>query len=122
MGGGDLGLEAAGIGSGRLRKEQGAEMSCSPHDLRDYLLQELGGAERREVERHAASCGACRLELDRLRMTEAALASLRDEEIPRRIAFVSDKIFEPSLLHRWWRAGWAPAGVLIAAAIVFSAL
>lgn len=97
-------------------------MSCSPHDLRDYILKELDGNARGEVERHLKSCGACRLETDRLLLTEAALHSLRDEEVPRRIAFVSDKIFEPSLLHRWWRAGWVPAGALIAAAIIFAAL
>ena len=31
-----------------------------------------------------------------MRVTEAALLTLRDEEIPQRIGFVSDKIFEPS--------------------------
>jgi anti-sigma factor RsiW len=97
-------------------------MSCSPHDLRDYILKELDAGARSQVERHLRTCGACRLEAERLRLTEAALHSLRDEEIPTRIAFVSDKIFEPSLLLRWWRAGWAPAGVLIAAAIVFAAV
>ena len=32
-------------------------------------------------------------------VTLDALSTLREEEIPRRIAFVSDKVFEP----RWWQ-------------------
>jgi hypothetical protein len=42
---------------------------------------------------------------------------LREEEMPRRIAFVSDKVFEP----RWWQRAFSPtfaAGVLVAAAIL----
>jgi hypothetical protein len=80
------------------------------------------------VEAHVRSCAACREELERLRITEAALFSLRDEEIPQRIGFVSDKIFEPSPGRRWlaafWgstaRLGFASAAVL-SVAITFSA-
>jgi anti-sigma factor RsiW len=97
-------------------------MSCSPDDVRDYVFDELAARERRAVERHLTGCPACRMEAEHLRATQTALLTVRDEEIPRRVAFVSDKIFEPSLLRRWWRAGWAPAGALIAAAIVFAAL
>src|SRR3954454_265281 len=57
-----------------------------------------------------------------------ALFSLRDEEIPQRIGFISDKIFEPSPARRWltafWgstaRLGFASASVL-SVAIAFSA-
>lgn len=38
-------------------------------------------------------------EVERLEATVAALRSVPDEEIPRRIAFVSDKVFEP----KWWQ-------------------
>jgi len=79
-------------------------MSCSPFDLRDYALDELDAAQRRQVESHVAACAVCREELDRLRMTRLALARLPDEEIPRRIAFVSDKVFEPAWYARWWAA------------------
>ena len=41
----------------------------------------------------------CREELATLRLTLDTLSTLREEEIPRRIAFVSDQIFEP----RWWQ-------------------
>jgi hypothetical protein len=82
-------------------------MSCSPFDLRDYFLHELAGPHRRlQVEAHVKTCAACREELDRLRITEAALRSMADEEIPQRIAFVSDKIFEPSPWRRWLAAFW----------------
>jgi anti-sigma factor RsiW len=81
-------------------------MSCSPFDLRDYFLEELPENDRRQVEGHVKTCPLCREELDALRITGAALRSLPEEEIPQRIAFVSDKIFEPSPARRWWSAFW----------------
>ncbi|HTP87898.1 MAG TPA: zf-HC2 domain-containing protein [Candidatus Acidoferrales bacterium] len=104
-------------------------MSCSPFDLKDYFLKELAPPQSLQVEEHIHSCPACREELDRLRLTEAALFSLRDEEIPQRIAFVSDKIFEPSPVRRWFSAFWGSAGrlgfasaAMLSAAIVFSSV
>jgi hypothetical protein len=81
-------------------------MSCSPFDLRDYFLKELSAEEQVQVDGHLKGCAPCREELDRLQLTGAALFSLRDEEIPQRIAFVSDKIFEPSPMRRWFDAFW----------------
>jgi len=81
-------------------------MSCSPFDIRDYFLKELAVAEQQQVEAHVRTCGQCYEELERLRLTGAALFSLRDEEVPQRIAFVSDKIFEPSPWRRVWAAFW----------------
>jgi len=103
-------------------------MSCSPFDLRDYYFQELADPQRRQVEAHVKACGACRVELDRLQVTESALFTLREEEIPQRIAFVSDPVFEPSPLRRWisdfWgsaaRLGFASAAMLSAALVVFA--
>ena len=103
-------------------------MSCSPFDLKDYFLKELSDAERKQVEAHVKGCGACREEVEGLRLTEAALFSLRDEEIPQRIGFVSDKIFEPSPWRRGWAAFWgstarlgfASAAMLSVALVVFS--
>jgi anti-sigma factor RsiW len=87
-------------------------MSCSPFDLRDYLLDELAAPERRQVEKHVHICGGCREELDRLQLTQAALRSVPEEEIPQRIAFVSDKVFEPSPWRRGWQAFWGSAARL----------
>ena len=87
-------------------------MTCSPFDLRDYFLLELPDPQQRQVEAHVKLCQPCREELDRLRVTEAALLRLREEEIPQRIAFVSDKIFEPSAWRRWWAAFWGSAARL----------
>ena len=81
-------------------------MSCSPFDLRDYFLKELAAPDESQVEAHIRTCQPCYEELERLRLTGAALFSLRDEEVPQRIAFVSDKIFEPSLWRRAWTAFW----------------
>ncbi len=87
-------------------------MSCSPFDLNDYFLKELPEPERREVESHVRECRPCREELERLRLTEASLFALREEEIPQRIAFVSDKVFEPTPWRRWWAAFWGSAARL----------
>ena len=103
-------------------------MSCSPFDLKDYFFEELGGAERQQVEAHVTACRVCREELSRLRLTGTTLLSLREEEIPRRIAFVSDQIFEPSPWRRWWsgfwntpaRLGFGSAALLSAALVVFA--
>lgn len=99
-------------------------MSCSPFNLNDYTLGELGAGDRREVERHAARCAPCGLELERLRATRAALLSVADEEMPRRIGFVSDKIFEPSPVRRWAGAFWGSAARLgfVSAAMLSAAI
>jgi len=103
-------------------------MSCSPFDLCDYLFGELADGERRQVERHVRSCGGCHEDLERLRITHSTLLTLRDEEVPRRIGFVSDKVFEPSLVRRAWRSFWgssarlgfASAAMLSAALVIFT--
>jgi anti-sigma factor RsiW len=104
-------------------------MSCSPFDLRDYFLKELPDSERRQVEAHVRNCQPCLEELDRLRLTEAALFALREEEIPRRIGFVSDQVFEPSAWRRWWAGLWGStarlafaAAAMLSVAILVSAL
>ncbi len=85
-------------------------MSCSPFDLRDYIFGELDSAQARSVEMHGRQCAACADELARLRFTETALFSLRDEEMPRRIAFVSDQVITPHIWEaRWWHAWWNSA-------------
>jgi anti-sigma factor RsiW len=104
-------------------------MNCSPFDLRDYFLKELPDSERQQVETHVRGCAGCREELERLGATEAALFTLREEEIPQRIAFVSDKVFEPSPWRRWWSALWGSAArlgfasaAMLSVAILVSAL
>jgi len=87
-------------------------MSCSPFDLRDYYFKELAENERRLTAVHVKTCAHCREELDRLRGTETALLTLPDEEIPQRIGFVSDPIFEPSAFRRGWDALWGSAARL----------
>jgi anti-sigma factor RsiW len=104
-------------------------MSCSPFDLRDYYLKELADPQQRQVEAHVKDCPACRQELEQLRLTQAALFCLRDEEIPQRIAFVSDPVFEPSGARRWWAAFWGSGArvgfagaAMLSAALLFSTL
>jgi hypothetical protein len=103
-------------------------MSCSPFDLRDYYFKDLAENQRRLTEVHVKTCAHCREELDRLRGTETALLALPDEEIPQRIAFVSDAVFQPSAFRRGWdalwgsaaRLGFVSAAMLSAALVVFS--
>ena len=96
-------------------------MTCSPFDLKDYFFGELQDAAREAVRAHLETCPACREELGRLRLTQAALAMLPEEEPSRRIAFVSDPVFEP----RWWQALWQSAprlGFASAAVLAFAIL
>jgi len=95
-------------------------MSCSSVDLKAYQLGELAQSEKASVEDHVRACQGCRVELDRLRLTQSALLSLEDEEMPRRIAFVSDKVFEP----RWWQTMWhsAPTMGFASAALLTAAI
>jgi anti-sigma factor RsiW len=74
-------------------------MSCSPFDLKDYFFGELSPGDRRTVDQHLSACADCREELESLDLTRSALMMIPDEEPPRRIAFVSDKVFEP----KWWQ-------------------
>ena len=104
-------------------------MSCSPYDLRDYLLDELTPPQQGEVRVHLKSCAPCHTELDALRSTHAALLTVRDEEMPQRIGFVSDKVFEPSPLRRWFAGFWTSAArlgfassALLSAALLVHAL
>jgi anti-sigma factor RsiW len=96
-------------------------MNCSPFDLKDYFFGELSAADLTATEVHLKACAACREELARFGETRALLLSVPDEEPPRRIAFVSDKVFEP----RWWQRLWASgpqlgfaSAALLAAAIL----
>jgi anti-sigma factor RsiW len=104
--------------------EMNNENSCGQVDLvRDYAFDELAPAERNLVQQHLAQCSGCAAELDRLRLTTAALRVLPDQEVPQRIAFVSDKVVEQSWLAGIWnsaaRLGFASACVL-AAGLAFS--
>jgi anti-sigma factor RsiW len=97
-------------------------MSCSVVDLKAYVVGELARHDRGTVEDHVRGCQNCREELDRLNLTRSALASLEDEEMPRRIAFVSDQVFEPRWWQTMWRSGpimgFASAALLAAAILV----
>ena len=90
--------------------------------LRDYAFDELPASERKSMEQHLAQCDDCAQELDRMQITTAALRILPNREIPQRIAFVSDKVFEPSWFVRFWnsgaRMGFASACVLGLAMVV----
>lgn len=95
-------------------------MSCSSFDLKAYFLGELDQKGTAAAEAHAGACQDCRDELDRLRIMQSAILSLPHEEIPQRIAFVSDKVFEP----RWWQTIWqsGPAMGFASAALLSAAI
>jgi len=97
-------------------------MSCPSYDWKSYALKELDPDASRQAETHLMNCPECREELATVRQTLDNLSLLREEEVPRRIAFVSDKVFEP----RWWQRAFNQtmftptfaAGALVAAAIL----
>ena len=98
-----------------------------PHDLRDYLLDELDPKQRAEVEAYLASSTEARQELERLQITHRALLSLPEEEVPRRIAFVSDKIFELTGPGQFWQKLWASTehfgfGATVALLVLFAGI
>jgi hypothetical protein len=101
-------------------------MSCNLQDGRPdwkaYTLGELDPETQQEAESHVAACSDCQDELAGLRVTLDAMATLRDEELPRRIAFVSDKVFEPRWYERMTRAflrpSFAAAGLIAGAILV----
>jgi hypothetical protein len=96
-------------------------MGCTEIDVRDYFFGELP-----EAESHIQACADCTAALNQLRATRATLLTLREEEPPQRIGFVSDKIFQPSPLRRFFenfwlsgaRLGFASAAVLSIALLV----
>jgi hypothetical protein len=96
-------------------------MNCESYDWKAYALGELDRPARKDAEAHAALCADCRQEAAALRLTLDTLSTLREEEMPRRIAFVSDKVFE----RRWWQKMiWNPnfaAACVIAAALLVHA-
>jgi anti-sigma factor RsiW len=96
--------------------------------LRDFAFDELAATDRRAMERHIAGCTDCAADLTELRLTTAALRVLPDQDIPQRIAFVSDKVFSPSPVARFFGGIWNSAARLgfasacvIAAALLISA-
>jgi anti-sigma factor RsiW len=97
-------------------------MNCSDFDSKGYALGELPPAERRDAEAHLAACETCRQEVAQLQLTVTALKRLPEREMPRRIAFVSDPVFEPSWWERFWgsgpKMGFAAASMLAAAIVI----
>ena len=96
-------------------------MNCSSEDLKAYFLGELSSRDKAPVEDHVRACQNCSEELERLKLTHTALLALEEEEVPRRISFVSDKVFEPRWYQTIWRSGPAmgfASAVILAAAIL----
>lgn len=92
--------------------------------VRDYVFDELAAPERRGLEEHLPQCPDCAAELDRLRLTTAALRVLPEQEMPRRIAFVQDRVPASGWLAGFWnsaaRLGFASACVLTAGLVYFA--
>ena len=81
-------------------------------EVRDYAMGELAPEAREAVERHIPGCEECTAEIAVLQLTTAALRSLPDREVPQRIAFVSDKVFEASPVSRFFSGFWNSAARL----------
>ena len=94
-------------------------MDNPPIDLTAYALGDASPADSAAAASFLAQSSEAREEFERLQFTLTALHSLRDEEMPRRIAFVSDPVFEAPWWHRLLgsgpRLGFAGASLLAAA-------
>lgn len=75
---------------------------CPEFDWKGYALDELDADQRRLAELHLAECEKCREEVQSLGVTVAVMNRLPLAQPPRRIAFVSDPVFE----QPWWRRMW----------------
>jgi|YNPMSStandDraft_1061717.scaffolds.fasta_scaffold04840_3 hypothetical protein len=102
-------------------------MPCADFDWKGFVLQEAAPAERRAMEEHLKTCAACRREVDALGLTLVAVRQLPQQPIPRRLAFVSDPVFELPWWKRLWRMpapawGFATAALLVAAVALYGTL
>lgn len=95
-------------------------MNCSQFDLKGYLLGEITEQERRAVEGHLNGCRECGEGLAKLRVAEAALRSVPEVEMPRKLAFVSDKVFEPGGWAWLWNS--APRLAFLSASLLAAAI
>ena len=97
-------------------------MNCSSEDLKAYFWWELAAHDQAPLEDHVRACQSCREELDRLTLTRNALLALEEQEVPQRISFVSDRVFEPRWYQTIWRSapamGFASAAILAGAILV----
>jgi anti-sigma factor RsiW len=98
-------------------------MPCADYDWKGFVLQEIPPAERRPMEEHLKSCAACRQEVEALGLTIVAVRQLPQQPIPRRLAFVSDPVFELPWWKRLWRMpapAWGFAAACVLAAVIFT--
>lgn len=98
-------------------------MPCADYDWKGFVLQEIPPAERRRMEEHLKTCAACRQEVEALGLTLVAVRQLPQQPIPRRLAFVSDPIFELPWWKRLWRMpapAWGFAAACVVAAAIFA--
>ncbi len=98
-------------------------MPCAEYDWKGYVLQEITPEERRKMEEHLKGCAACRQEVDALGLTIVAVRRLPQQPAPRRLAFVSDPVFEQPWWKRMWRTAgpaWGFAGALAIAGAIFA--
>lgn len=98
-------------------------MACAGYDWKGFVLQETVPEERRRMEEHLKSCAACREEVEALGLTLVAVRRLPRQPVPRRLAFVSDPVFELPWWKRMWRTAapaWGFAGALVIAGAIFA--
>jgi hypothetical protein len=93
--------------------------------LLDLLYGELPPREARQVEDHAASCEACRAELERMRATRGLMASLPEEPAPERgerILLAAAREAARRRAARPWLPRWAWTGALAASLVAVGAV
>jgi anti-sigma factor RsiW len=90
-------------------------------DIQGYLLGELSGEERKRVEKALLSDPTLQTQVEHWEALHLTLKSLPDEEPPRRISFVSDKVMEPPVWQRWLAAfSWPQAAMVSSCALALA--
>lgn len=93
-------------------------MPCADFDWKGFVLNETPPDQRRTMEEHLKGCTACQREVEALGLTLVAVRQLPQHPIPRRLAFVSDPVFELPWWKRIWRMpapAWGFASALVVA-------
>jgi anti-sigma factor RsiW len=96
-------------------------MQCADFDWKGFVLGETPPPQRRAMEEHLGTCPACRREVEALGLTLVAIRRLPQQPIPRRLAFVSDPVFELPWWKRMWRMpapAWGFASALVVAVAI----
>ena len=93
-------------------------MHCDGLDVKAYVLGEIRPQQARQIEDHLKDCARCRQAVQEWRHVTKLLKQLPQVEVPRRLVFVRDPVFQLP----WWQRVWQNKPVLALAASLILAV